>query len=77
MNLGTALTLAAKKKKMAKDAKDSAVIKKEEEITKRGVKTIMDEEAAELEREALKTERSFQVNFLNCFPVFLTLLLHT
>ena len=71
------MNLAAKKKQITKNAKEQTEIKAEEELTKRNVRTIMDEEAAELEREALKTERSFQVNFLNCFPVFLTLLLHT
>ena len=49
--------MAARKKKMARTAKDRAEIKQEEALTKRNVKTILDEEAASAERQAIASER--------------------
>ena len=48
-----------KKNKMIEDAKEAVRIKEEEEITKRNVKTIMDVEAAQMEREKLQENRYF------------------
>ena len=50
-----------KKNKMIEDAKEAVRIKEEEEITKRNVKTIMDVEAAQLEREKLQENRYCQI----------------
>ena len=51
------MRMMQKKNKMIEDAKEAVRIKEEEEITKRNVKTIMDVEAAQLEREKLQENR--------------------
>ena len=51
------MKMAATRKKMAKDAKENIKIKQEEELTKRNVKTILDEEVAEHERSKIAEKR--------------------
>ena len=48
--------MARNKKKMAAEARENVEIKKEEESTKR-VKTILDKEAADMEREKLQDKK--------------------
>ena len=49
--------MAQKKKKMALDAKQRNQIKVEEEISQRNVKTLIDAEAADLERKKIEKTR--------------------
>ena len=51
------MRMMQKKNKMIEDAKEAVRIKEEEEITKRNVKTIIDVEAAQMEREKLQENR--------------------
>ena len=64
MSLAGAMTMAKNKKKMAAEARENVEIKKEEQSTKR-VKTILDKEAADMEREKLQEKK--QVNVHICF----------
>lgn len=57
MSFSAAMKMAATRKKMAKDAKENIKIKQEEELTKRNVKTILDEEVAEHERSKIAEKR--------------------
>ena len=56
MSLAGAMTMAKNKKKMAAEARKNVEIKKEEQSTKR-VKTILDKEAADMEREKLQEKK--------------------
>ena len=51
------MQIAGKKKNLAWNAKKKLVIKEEEKITKQNVKTLVDEEAAEVERKKIMTKR--------------------
>ena len=51
------MKMAATRKKMAAEAKETIKIKQEEELTKRNVKTILDEEVAEQQREEIALKR--------------------
>ena len=51
------MKMATTRKKMATSAKENIKIKQEEELTKRNVKTILDEEVAEKERQEIAQKR--------------------
>ena len=56
MSFTSAMSMATTKKKMAADARENVEIKKEEEITKRE-KTLIDQEAAEKDKEKLQEKK--------------------
>ena len=56
--------MAATRKKMAAEAKETIKIKQEEELTKRNVKTLIDGEVAEHERSEIMARR-YKVILLN------------
>ena len=56
-SLSVMMKMAQKKKKMAFDAKQRNQIKVEEEISQRNVKTLIDAEAADLERKKIEKTR--------------------
>ena len=51
------MKMATTRKKLAVSAKENIKIKQEEELTKRNVKTILDEEVAAHEREQIVQKR--------------------
>ena len=57
LSFSAAMKMAATRKKMATTAKENIKIKQEEELTKRNVKTILDEEVAEQERQQIVQKR--------------------
>ena len=61
MSFAGAMSMATTKKKMASEARENVEIKKEEELTKRE-KTILDQEAADIDREKLQQKKL--VNYL-------------
>ena len=61
MSLAGAMTMAKNKKKMAAEAWENVEIKKEEQSTKR-VKTILNKEAADIEREKLQEKKQVNVH---------------
>ena len=56
ISLSSAMTMTMTKKKMAEEAREGVQIKQEEELQKRE-KTLMDEEAAQMEREKLHEKK--------------------
>ena len=56
LSFAGAMSMATTKKKMAAEARENVEIKKEEELTKRE-KTLLDEEAAEIDREKLQQQK--------------------
>ena len=57
------MKMAATRKKMAAEAKETIKIKQEEELTKRNVKTLIDSEVAEHERSEIMAKR-YASNFV-------------
>ena len=63
-SINVMMKMAQKKKAIVETVREKQMIKEEEEISKQNVKTIMDADFAEHQRQKIREEREKKNNFL-------------